>query len=619
MDFAEQPTGQSRSADLALEVAALRARVEALERRIAELRPAEHAPQETAVQSAAPPPRPAAPPSFAAAAQPRPAVSLETRVGSQLFNRIGIIALLIGAALFLKHAMDNHWVGPLGRVLIGLIAGAGIVLWSERFRRKGFGVFSYSLKAVGTGILYLALWAAFQVFHLLPASAALAAMVLVTAWNAFMAWSQSSELLAAYALAGAFATPLLLSTGGNHEAFLFTYILVIDIAAVALVLLKLWPRLLFGAFPATVAFFIAWYAQFNSADALAMTSVFAALFWLVFIAPSVGRPRETQPSSEVVASILLPLANAIFAALAFYSLLEDAGHHALLPWTAVLFAAAYLGLMRAPQTQATRAVHLSLAIVFLTVAIPLKASGSWLTVGWFAEGAALLWTSTLVMAPAAETTPANVHRVLRVLALCALLLGFFSLSAASVWHIGPDEAAFFNRRFATSLFGIAALAVAAWIAHRAAAQHDATRPSWSTIAASSIIALNLVALSACVQEIDTAFRPVYGHLETSLQRSLAISGFLMLYGAALLAIGFWKRSAFIRWQAIVLLVFTIGKTFLYDIRNLSQGYRIVSFIALGVLLMVISFAYQKDWLALRAPAHENEPHDAPKPASGAHP
>ena len=75
----------------------------------------------------------------------------------------------------------------------------------------------------------------------------------------------------------------------------------------------------------------------------------------------------------------------------------------------------------------------------------------------------------------------------------------------------------------------------------------------------------------------------------------------MLYGAGLLAVGFWRRSAFIRWQALILLVFTIAKTFLYDLRDLSQGYRVLSFLGLGALLMAVSFAYQKDWLALRDP------------------
>jgi uncharacterized membrane protein len=92
-----------------------------------------------------------------------------------------------------------------------------------------------------------------------------------------------------------------------------------------------------------------------------------------------------------------------------------------------------------------------------------------------------------------------------------------------------------------------------------------------------------------------------------LQQALAISAFLMLYGAGLLAVGFWKRSEFLRWQALVLLVFTICKTFLYDMRNLSQGYRVVSFLGLGAVLMTISFAYQKDWLNLRAADGKHEP------------
>ena len=83
----------------------------------------------------------------------------------------------------------------------------------------------------------------------------------------------------------------------------------------------------------------------------------------------------------------------------------------------------------------------------------------------------------------------------------------------------------------------------------------------------------------------------------------------MLYGAALLALGFWRRSAFLRWQALALLLFTILKAFLYDMRNLSQGHRVVSLMALGALLLAVSFAYQKDWLNLkgtRTISHEQD-------------
>src|SRR5579862_3764238 len=97
----------------------------------------------------------ATPPGFLHSAKPatHDDRSLESRIGSQWFNRVGILAVLIGMAWFLKLAIDNHWIGPAGRVIIGLIAGAGLIAWSERFRNRGFGAFSYSLKAVGSGIL----------------------------------------------------------------------------------------------------------------------------------------------------------------------------------------------------------------------------------------------------------------------------------------------------------------------------------------------------------------------------------------------------------------------------------------------------------------------------------
>ena len=59
-------------------------------------------------------------------------------------------------------------------------------------------------------------------------------MVAVTLWNAIMAWSQNAEGLAGYALVGAYLTPVLVSTGGNHEIFLFSYLAIIAAMAVAL-------------------------------------------------------------------------------------------------------------------------------------------------------------------------------------------------------------------------------------------------------------------------------------------------------------------------------------------------------------------------------------------------
>jgi uncharacterized membrane protein len=697
--FHDQPERFRNEAKLTAELAALSARVETLERELAALRGRreDRTPESTViiasvpssvissasvvVEKIVPPP----PPSLFSSSHSSPeSVSFENKLGAQIFNRVGVFALLIGATWFLKLAMDNHWIGPLGRIVVGLIAGAGVVVWSERFRRKGFSAFSYSLKAIASGVLYLSLWAAFQLYHLLPAPASLGAMILITVWNAYMSWAQDSELLAAYALAGGLATPLLLSTGGNHEISLFTYLLAIDIATVVLIRLKPWPRLLLGAFPATVVYFICWYMQFFAREDLFVTSIFIVLFFLVFASASIVSSDATKVTTHhslkaVIAEILLPLANAAFVSLALYSVLQDSGHHAFLPWLMVILAAAYLGLMRLPQSEVSAAIHLSLAVVFLTIAIPLKASGHWITVAWFVEGVALLWVATHINAGAStEPSLASSGRVLRWLASGALLLGLGGLVSVSFWFDTAVRRPFFNADFATALIGIAALASAAWLslrAHRKSgetsvswtrfalgcilginivavllclreiapvsfdpSQHPAflnaefattltgiatlavaawvalrvsrnktSSPHWLQLAGASIIAINLIALVAGVREIQALWTHTAPDPEADLQRSLAVSAFLMVYGGVLLAIGFWRRTAFIRWQALILIVFSIAKTFLYDMRNLSQGYRVVSFLCLGALLMAISFAYQKDWLALRDPSgHANQ-------------
>ncbi|HEY4380984.1 MAG TPA: DUF2339 domain-containing protein [Acidobacteriaceae bacterium] len=703
-------------------VAALEQRVARLELELAQIQRkiSGEAEVPATAMHVAPPPLPAPPPPVQAKAEPetvrlvseawaskahrvpvtamaaRSQESLESRLGSQIFNRIAIVLILIGTAYGLKLAVDRDLIGHTGRVIVGLIAGAALVLWSERFRKKGFAAFSYSLKAVGSGVLYLSLWAGFRLYHLLPAEAALGLMILVTAWNAYMAWVQDSELLAVYALAGGFTTPMLLSTGGNHEIFIFTYLLAIDVATAALVRLKTWPRLLLGTFPLTVAFFVGWYSEFYQTDALVVTSLFIVLFGVVFGSVPIRRPVSDPDSpaprflrlATLLEDILLPIANAAFVALAFYSVLQDSGDHDLLPWAMIALGALYLALMRVPQTKAASAIHLSLSVVLLTIAIPLKASGHWITVSWLVEGLALLWVATR-LAPTqekpADRSDTYVASTLRGLASAALLLGFCGVFL----HLGAGAFlsvdGYFTSNTGTALTGVVVFAVAAWLALRSAGKAEAPswmrivvvaffaidltaallalrellssgsyrlhppfqsadfataltglaifaaviavmlqlareNPSaefWTTGAAVSTIAFNVIAVLTGVREIEAIWDSSAPTADSVLQQALAISAFLMLYGAVLLAVGFWRRSGFLRWQALLLLVFTIIKTFLYDMRNLSQGYRVASILGLGVLLMAISFAYQKDLLYLREPAKPLSTDETADPDLGA--
>ena len=85
-----------------------------------------------------------------------------------------------------------------------------------------------------------------------------------------------------------------------------------------------------------------------------------------------------------------------------------------------------------------------------------------------------------------------------------------------------------------------------------------------------------------------------------IARDFTYSALWMAYGAMLMIVGFLRRSAFVRWQALILIAVTIVKVFVYDVSQLDRAYRIVSFIVLGILLLAISFVYQRDWLPLSA-------------------
>ncbi|MEQ1798850.1 MAG: DUF2339 domain-containing protein, partial [Lacibacter sp.] len=69
--------------------------------------------------------------------------------------------------------------------------------------------------------------------------------------------------------------------------------------------------------------------------------------------------------------------------------------------------------------------------------------------------------------------------------------------------------------------------------------------------------------------------------------SWALSSFIMMW------MGLKNSFKPLRWCSIILFAVTLAKLFLYDIRNIPAGGKIAAFILLGILLLIISFMYQR--------------------------
>lgn len=547
--------------------------------------------------------------------------SLERRIGSQWLNRVGVVAVLVGASYFLKLAFDNGWIGPGLRVLIGCVAGVALGWWSERFRRPDSLAFSYSLKAVGAGFLYLSLWAAFQLYQLVPGVAAFIAMLLVTATTAWLALAQDAELLAGLALLGGLLTPILCGTRENHEAALFWYLLLLSLGSFVLQRFKPWPRILFAAFVGVFLLAASWFESYYSAGQFAESLLFFTLLFALFaVAPLYGILESERDRSARQFGLLLAILNSAAYFASIWSLLESDGGEvqvraaAYAVGLAIVYAALGVALDRRVSEQAGAErllpfTHYGLAVCFLTIAIPLRLHEHWITLAWLVEGVLVFWTGTKT----------GHHRV-RLFAALVVALGVLRLLVVDVhaWRVQP---LIFNPRLATFAVAVAALLWMMFLGHRAAGD-ESRNPAFRDVlsgglaAAIATVMVNALVLLAAGLEIHDVFvpllravvlSPVYPTFAdvNSAQRSLetlrgfSYSALIMLYGAGLMWMGFARRSALLRWQAILLMAATVVKVFCFDVWGLERGWRVLSFIILGALLLAVSYAYQRDWLGLQ--------------------
>jgi uncharacterized membrane protein len=108
------------------------------------------------------------------------------------------------------------------------------------------------------------------------------------------------------------------------------------------------------------------------------------------------------------------------------------------------------------------------------------------------------------------------------------------------------------------------------------------------------VALNVFALIALSLELWDYFGRQSGlGIDSALAQHLSLSLLWTAYASILIALGIQRGSALLRWQALALFGLVVLKVFIYDSSFLERFYRIVSFLILGLVLLLVSFLYQR--------------------------
>ena len=642
----------------------------------------------------------------AAHAPPHRGLDLEQRIGARWATWVGIVAILVGVALFLKWAFDTAFLGPAARVALGLVAGlvmlgGGLLL----HRRRDVPYLSEGLAGGGLGVLYLSLFAAHALYGLVGPAPAFVALFAVTLLGTAVAVASSRLITAVLAVLGGLLTPVLLQVERPDERNLLAYLLVLDALVLLAARYRTWPSLNRLAWVGSALLVLPTLQREPEAPRpLARLLLLSALFLIFLVVPLFRERVESRRADRI--DLVLVVANAAAYFWAVYVTLEAwrpswEGPYAL--GLAVLYrlvAADYAS--RVPDDRVTVDLHEGVSWTFLTIAMPLALDGQWVTLAWAVQGVMLLWLASRSPAPVAAWGG------LAVLLLAAVravgLDAYWSADIRPVW----------NRAFLVHLLVVVALAVGGGLGGRALglvragwtpANLRATlwvaavgtlavqlwrEPSgqWPAVlligelvvvgllarvssspafvvatpllagvvlvrvlgvdddlarrAAGTLVNLPLlVRVAACVaiglaggalarstavprvavvgrvlsgaaglallfvlsvnwtryQEMGVAAARTAGRNqlvgELRWRTQVGLSLLWTLYAAAALAWGFLRSNPSVRYAALALFGLTVFKVFAVDLGAVRTAYRILSFLVLGVVLLLVSLAYQK--------------------------
>jgi len=318
---------------------------------------------------------------------------LEKFIGENLVNKIGIAILVLAISFFVKYAIDNNWIGPAGRVGIGIICGGILIAFAHRMRNS-YKAFSSVLAGGGLAIFYFTITLAFQQFHLFTQIIALGIMVVITVFAVILSLLYDKQELAVIALIGGLASPFLVSNGANNYNSLFIYLLILNTGLLIIAYYKAWRILNVSSFALSVIVFATILYTLTTPNYF-IGLRYATIFYLLFFTINlINNIRENKSFLAIDFSILL-INTALYFAAGLY-LLTQMGQ----PEYSGLFSAAlalinlvlsYILFRKKTVDPNILYLLIGITLTFISLTAPIQLHGNKITLFWASEMVLLYW------------------------------------------------------------------------------------------------------------------------------------------------------------------------------------------------------------------------------------
>ncbi|MGB0883862.1 MAG: DUF2339 domain-containing protein [Flavobacteriales bacterium] len=325
--------------------------------------------------------------------KPKEKTNFESFIGENLLNKIGILILIIGLGIGVKYSIDQGWVTPKLRIAMAYLAGFALLATAYKLKDK-MANFAAVLLSGAMATLYFTTFMAYDFYHFIPLIFTFVLMLMFTVFTVISALKFKKVIIAHLGLVGAYAIPLLLSTGSGKVEILFSYMCLVNLGVIFVSIKNYWESLFTAAFVFTWFIFFAW--AFDDLYKKAWLGFsFALVFFLMFHSIKTWQLVSQKKALRAYEVILFTLNGFIFYGIGTYVLNNENLDQYLGLFTALnaffYFVSAWLIKRYRSDYKRHLIFVIGFSLLFLTLAIPIQLDGHWVTLAWALEALVFLY------------------------------------------------------------------------------------------------------------------------------------------------------------------------------------------------------------------------------------
>jgi len=480
-----------------------------------------------------------------------------TWVKTDWLMKLGAFLLLLAVAWFVNFAFVNNWVGPTGRIVLGMLVGALFCVFGYVQMPK-YDIPGQVLSATGGVMMLVTLFAARHVYAMFTPLVTLFFMGAVIAVLAVLAVMRKKSAIAYLALLGGAIVPFLIDAPTTDYTGLVTYILLLNIGVFSVVAVRGWRHLVLAALGITVLYTVFSFPHMPEATVW----IYMTLFFSIFFASTISAILFHKQIA-LTDLFVFPLNGLVL----LWWILEFApkeGSSAVLIFVAALLL--FVSFLLKKVKGIIQPVYLSaaLAVIYIGTATAIEFDGAALTIAYILEAFSVFFLAHLCFK----------NRVITE-SLCWLYSLPVLLSLEYIFEYPTEGVLFHNNFFILLLLLGSMVGTSVVLRTYDGVQGKSVRQIFYTLSFVCFFTFVWLFLHNMIGSVNIA-------------RGIALVLYTIV-GIALIYEGTYKKVSYLSTVGGVVIGGVVLRLLLVEVWDMALAGRIVTFLIIGVLLVSTAF------------------------------